>query len=392
MSTAPLDIARIRQIPSTELARVVADGLPGEPWHWVRDLRDEALPFYSTDAAEARKIGRRAVELAELIAEPRALGWGHRILAEALLFSGRMKESEESYSRATAAWRKSKDKVSLGQLLVGRVHVATLLGLHEKVEDLAREARSLLEEVGDDVYLAKLGINLGNARFQRDRYNEALDEYDKSLAILDRISERDETVLSVEINRAVVLGHVDRDEEALELYQGLEAECESRRLELLLAQVRMNAADVHCLRSEFDRALLRLSQATDYFRRTDHPAFLGACLLNRAEVYHQLNLHREAGELSAEAASVFADVGLTYDEALALCQGAITALAVHQVRSALRQISRARRLFDKDENPARSAYIRLIWAEALFLRARYSDSETHVTEAMHGFRKLGLPR
>ena len=392
MSAAPLDIARIRQIPYAELARVVADGLPGEPWHWVRDLRDEALPYYSTDAGAARQIGRRAVELAELIGEPRALGWGHRILAEALLFSGRMKESEESYSRATAAWRKAKEKATLGQLLVGRIHVATLLGLHDKVEELAREARTLLQEAGDDLYLAKLGINLGNARFQRDRYNEALEEYDKSLFILDRIGERDETVLSVEINRAVMLGHVDRDEEALELYHRLEAECESRKLELLLAQVRMNAADVHCLRSEFDRALLHLTQATDYFRRTDHPAFLGACLLNRAEVYHQLNLHREAGELSSEAATVFAGIGLTYDEALAQCQGAIIALALNQVRPALRQISRARRLFDRDENTARSAYIRLIWAEALFLRHRYADAETHVDEAIRGFRKLGLPR
>lgn len=392
MSTAPLDIARIRQAPSAELARLVAEGLPGEPWHWVRDLREEALRYYNTDAREARKIGRRAHELAELIDEPRALGWGHRILAEALLFSGRMKESEESYAQATAAWRKAREKVALGQLLVGRIHVVTLLGLHDRVEELAREARALLEAVGDDRYLAKLGINLGNARFQRDRYNEALEEYDKSLAILARLGERDETVLSVEINRAVILGHVDRDEEALELYTALEAECENRGLELLLAQIRMNAADVHCLRSEFDRALVRLTQATDYFRRTDHPAFLGACLLNRAEVYHQLNLHREADELATEAASVFATIGLTYDEALAHAQGALTALAGGEILPALRKIRRARRLFDRDENLARSAYIRLVWAEALFLRGRYAEAETRASEAIRGFRKLGLPR
>ena len=392
MTAAPLDIARIRQVPSAELARLVTDGLPGEAWRWVRDLRDEALRYYSTDAREARNIGRRAVELADLIDEPRAIGWGHRILAEALLYSGRMNEAEDEYALATAAWRTAKESAALGQLLVGRIHVATLLGRHDLVEELAAEARSLLEDAGDDLYLAKLGINLGNARFQRDRYNEALEAYDKGLAILDRIAERDETVLSVEVNRAVVLGHVDRDEEALELYEELESECTERELELLLAQIRMNAGDVHCLRSEFDRALQRLTQATDYFRKTDHPAFLGACLLNRAEVYYQLNLHREANELASEAAEVFAGIGLTYDEALAQCQTAITALAMGEIRPALRQIRRARRLFDKDENAARSAYIRLIWAEALFLRQRYSESEQHVTEAIRRFRKLGLPR
>ncbi|MEZ4647196.1 MAG: CHAT domain-containing protein [Candidatus Eisenbacteria bacterium] len=392
MTAAPLDIARIRQIPSAELARLVADGLPGEAWRWVRDLRDEALRYYSTDAREARSIGRRAVELADLIGEPRAIGWGHRILAEALLYSGRMNEAEDEYALATAAWRRAKESAALGQLLVGRIHVATLLGRHDLVEELAAEARSLLEEAGDDLYLAKLGINLGNARFQRDRYNEALEAYEKGLSILDRIAERDETVLSVEVNRAVVLGHVDRDEEALELYEELESECKERELELLLAQIRMNAGDVHCLRSEFDRALHRLTEATDYFRKTDHPAFLGACLLNRAEVYYQLNLHHEANELASEAAEVFAGIGLTYDEALAQCQTAITALAMGEIRPALRQIRRARRLFDKDENAARSAYIRLIWAEALFLRQRYSESEQHVTEAIRRFRRLGLPR
>ncbi len=392
MSAAPLDIARIRQMSSADLARAVAEADPGDAWLWVRDLRDEALRYYNTDAAQARYIADRALELAELIGEPRALGWGYRIQAESLLYSGRMNESEDAYAEAAAAWRRARETAQLGQLLVGRIHVLSLLGRHADAEKIAREARSHLEEAGDDLYLAKLAINLGNQRFQRDLYADALVEYDRALEILSRIGQRDETVLSLEINRAVALAHLDRDEESLELGRSLEAECEERGLDVLGAQVRMNSAYVHFLRAEFDRALQRMNQATAYFRETDHPAFLAACLLNRAEVSHQLNLHREANELSREAAEVFAGVGLTYDEALAQTQGALAFLALERLRPALRNIQRARRLFDRERNAARSAYIRLVWAEALYKRRRYVDAEKRVEEAIRGFRKLNLPR
>jgi len=386
------DIARIRQATSAELAQIVANELPSPAWTLVQKLRDEAGTYYNTDAAEARCIAERAIELAELIGEPRALGWGLRTMAEALLYSGRMRDAEEFYDRATQAWRREKAHEALGQLLVGRIHVLSLLGHHDRIPAMAKEARGYLTAANDEVYLAKLAVSLGNAHFQRDAYGPALEEYDNALEIFQRMSVRDELVLSLGINRAVGLTHLHRDQEGLSLYEQLEAEAGEDGFELLQAQIRMNAAHVQAQRAEFEGALRRLPQATNYFRQTNHPAFLASCLLNRAEIYHQLNLHSNALELAEEAAQLFADEGLTYDEALALSQGSLTHLALGQYEEALPRIDRAETLFAQDENTPRAAQMHLISGEALFLQKRFDHAEAHFKDALQTFRTLELHR
>src|SRR5690606_3335720 len=105
MSSGP-DIGRLRRVPRTELVRMLAEQPVAEPWRLVRELRETAVRYYSTDAAEARAIAARAVELAELMRDDRSRGWAYRALAEALAFSGRLRESEEAYQKATTALRR----------------------------------------------------------------------------------------------------------------------------------------------------------------------------------------------------------------------------------------------------------------------------------------------
>jgi tetratricopeptide (TPR) repeat protein len=117
----------------------------------------------------------------------------------------------------------------------------------------------------------------------------------------------------------------------------------------------MNAAYVHLQQADFDLALRDLGRATPYFRQTDHPAFLGACYLNRAEIYHQLNLHQEVLELTEAAAPLFQSEGLAFDGALALSQGALSSLALGDLKGAATKIRSASRLFKQEQNLPRVA-------------------------------------
>ncbi len=270
-----------------ELAEELAAAPPGEiprllaaarfdPPELLERMRAEASHHYHSDAARARGIAERACIAADVTGDLTAVGWSRRALAESRLFSGKMREAEEAYAVAARAWREAGATALLGQLLVGRIHVLALLGRMEAVERSAREARRHLEAAGDGAYLAKLAMNLGNLHFQRDEHAEALAEYERAAEAFARIGVRDEAVVGLEVNRAVALTQLDRDEDALDLFRRLERECERQGFDLLRAQVRMNAAYVHFLRADFDPALRDLAAATDYFRRTSHPAFLAS--------------------------------------------------------------------------------------------------------------------
>jgi tetratricopeptide (TPR) repeat protein len=355
-------------------------------------VRNEAARHYGSDAAEARRIAARAVVLAVRTGDLLALGWAHRAVAESLLFSGRMREAEAAYAKAAEAWKKAGAGALLGQLLVGRIHVLSLLGRMGQVETTARKARQRLEAAGDSAYLAKLAMNLGNLHFQRDEYAGALAEYDRARKLFACLGVRDQTVLGLEVNRAVALTQLDRDTEAMDLFHRLERDCGRRKLDLLQAQVRMNAAAVHSLRGDFDLALGELGRATDYFRETGHPVFLASCLANRAEIYHQLNLHEDALRLAEESAELFGADGLVYDRALALSQGALSRLARGDTEGAVSVIREALHLFTREKNPARVALARMLWAEASSRRGRRADARRRAHEAMEAFQALGLVR
>jgi tetratricopeptide (TPR) repeat protein len=363
---------------------------PAGPWAEI--LRAEASRFYHTDAGAARSIALRALAVARHSQNPRALGWGYRCMAEASLFSGRMREAEDSYASAAQAWSRPGLEGLLGQLLVGRIHVLALLGRMSEVERMARKARRLLEAADDRAYLGKLAMNLGNLHFQQDRHDRALVEYERASGVFAGLHLRDEAVLGCEVNRAVALTQLDREEEALRLFGQLEQECTQRGFDLLRAQVWMNAAYVRAQQADFDLALADLGRATEYFRKTGHPAFLGNSLANRAEIYQQLNLHREALELVDEAIPLFASEMMFYDQALALSQSALCLLSLHEPQAAQERIRRARILFRKEENPSRSAVLSLLAAGGWALRHRRILAKTRATEALRVFRARGLIR
>lgn len=368
---------------------MLAEQPVAEPWRLVRELRETAVRYYSTDAAEARAIAARAVELAELMRDDRSRGWAYRALAEALAFSGRLRESEEAYQKATTALRRARDGATLGQLLVGRLQVLSHLGRHDAVRGLAEEARRHLQEAKDDSYLARLSVSLGVDHLQHDDYQGALTEFDRAIALLPV---RDELAVSLRVNRAVVITNLGREEEGLAIYAQLEEESRERGFELLEAQIQMNAAHVHVQRGEFDRALARLAPAAQYFRRTGHPTFLATSQLHRAEAYQQMNLRREALELAEEAAQIFGREGLGYDEALAHGQVAIAQIAMGRTEEASRRLRSARRLFEKERNESRVAVTRLLWAESLFLKRQFRQAARHVEAALETFRTLRLVR
>ncbi len=392
-SEVVVEAARVLSgLPAESVRTHLASHPPADPGALLAAFRDEASRYYHADAAQARRIAARAVEVAQLLGDPHALGWAERTMAEALLFSGRMREADRAYARAADAWKRSKASALLGQLEVGHIHVLALLGRMQDVTRVARRARKLLEAAGDRVYLAKLAMNLGNIHFQRDEYAAASAEYERARGLFRRLGVHDQTVVALEVNRAVALTQLDRDEEALALFRRLDRACARRGFELLRAQVWMNAGYVHMLRGDFDLALADIQRAADYFARTEHPAFLGTCRINQAEIYEQLNLHDESLRLAQEAASLFEADGLRYDQALALAQGGLGLLGMGDGAGAAVLIRKALGLFRKEKNPARVAYMILLWAEADARRGRRAGARKRAREARLAFRRLGLVR
>lgn len=361
-------------------------------WHRIKKLRDDALAYYHADARRAEAIARSAIELAAETDDPRARGWGHRALAESCLFAGRMRESDRAYRDASDAFLEAGDEATLGQLLVGHVHVLSYLGDHEAAVATAERARRLLRRAGDDVYLAKLSMNLGSVHAHRERPRDALREYDRAARILRRRGPADDTLLGLEMNRGVALTQLDRHQDALSAFGRIIDAGTADDHPLLSAQARMNAAYVHGLRAEIDLALEAHAIAGNAFREHGHPKLLGSCLLGRAELYNQLNLHDRAAELAREATTLFGREGLSHDAALAELELAIAALGRGDLPAAASSASRARQGFRKAGSPAHVGFVDLLRAEVDQRAGRRERAIERARAASRTFRALSLRR
>ncbi|MDM7915536.1 MAG: hypothetical protein QUU85_09780, partial [Candidatus Eisenbacteria bacterium] len=384
-SLAPASLRDWIDLPRERLREAIAAASLDDPASLLRSIRDEAGRFFQSDVATSRAIASRAIEIAGILGDPLSSGWAHRSMAEAWLFSGRMKEAEASYETAARFWRAAGARSLLGQLLVGRIHVLAMLGRYADAEATAEEARQHLTAEGDDTYLAKLAMNFGNIQFHRDHYGPALLEYERAGQAFHRLGLRDETVIGLDVNRGVALSQLDRDVEALDLFSRLEQECAARGYDLLLAQVRMNAAFVHANRGDYDLALRDLARAAPYFEETGHLSFLASCLLTRAEIYNKLNLAAEALDLSEQAARHFLGLGLRYFAALALSQGALASLVRREPARAIERGREARRLFLLEKNRPRAAFMELLWAEGLAQAGRRKASLVRAGAALSTF-------
>jgi tetratricopeptide (TPR) repeat protein len=394
VSDPPGSLAKeLIDLPPRALRRRVKEGFPIPVAQIAEAMRGETAHYYHADAARARRIAKRVLEFAELSEDSVAVGWGNRTMAEALFLSGHLREAEPFYKAAEAVWESVGKTALVGQLLVARTHLLALLGRYGESESAAIRARRYLEEANDQAYLAKLAMNRGNVHFQRDNFDPALREYQQASESFARLGIHDQSVIGVGINQGIALSQLNREDEALALFERLETECERLGHDLLLAQVRMNTAYVHSQRADFDLSLRNLAAAADYFRETEHPAFLGACHLNRAEIYHQLNLHREALDLAEQAIPLFSKEGMVYDRALATAQAAFSQLALGSSREALSRIRHARALFEKEDNESRIALMELLWAEVLARRRDIPpEAREHADASMKTFRRLRLLR
>lgn len=354
-------------------------------------LRDRGAMHLMTDPGFAdelslalQRLARRHV--ARLGEAARAHAW--RCRAEACLFTGKLRQARGAYERACAA--ATTRPALLGQILVGRIHLLSLLGETQRAEALGREAEALLEDADDLPYLAKLQMNRGNALYQQDRYGAALAAYESAAAIFERLGQRDATWVGLLMNQAVALTNLSRVEAARALFLSVERECEQLAQDSLLAHARFNRAFLEALRGDFRSALALLEETGALFIAQEQRDMQAATLRSRAEIYLELGLAGEAEELAREAAAAFRAEGMPLDAALADMGRARALLELGRLDEAADPLATAREYFRERRLRPRIAQAQLLAGRLAFASGDAGAAGTLAGRALRSYAALGL--
>jgi CHAT domain-containing protein/tetratricopeptide (TPR) repeat protein len=375
------------QIARREFLAVNKDGLNLQ---MIIELADEARELLRVNAGKSLALSELAIEIAEALGDPLAMAHAVRIKANALHHLGSHVPAVELHKQAIRGFEATGEKEELGRTLSACIAALNLCGEYEEAFSAADRARNIFTDLGDELRLARLEINVGIVYFRQDRFAEALACYRRGYDGVKKHENR-EGIAVVLANLATCLISLGEFRQALETYQDARNYCEQHGMPLLLAQADYNIAYLYFLRGEYSRAIDMLRSTRLRCNEIGDRYHYGLCNLDLSELYLELNLSAEAAELARLAHTEFEALGMGYEAAKSVAFEAIAMGQQGQAFQSLKLFSQSREMFVTEKNQAWPSLIDLYQALVLFNEGRHFEARRIAKGALEFFDSSLLP-
>jgi CHAT domain-containing protein len=359
---------------------------PAAEWvEVIRILTERVWQEVRVDTRRAEQIANLAVELAQALGDPLSLGKSLRAKANALYALDQHVTALEFHDQAISQFERSGNSEELARTLSGSIQPLLLLGRYDQALAVGERARKIFQEQGNTHRLARLEINLGNIYHRQDRFTEALEIYERAYHELLKHDDA-EGLAAVLSNLSLCCIGLNNFPKALELHRIARRHCEAKGMPILVAYADYNIAYLYYLRGEYGRAIKMLRDAAMSAKNAGDAYQQALCNLDLSEIYLELNLSKEAGELGRLANKLFEDLGFGYEAAKALAFAAIAASRTGQAFEGIKLFAKSKEMFVQDKNHVWPALIDLYEALVLFSEGRLIEARRLCVAAYEFFR------
>ena len=355
----------------------------------VEDLYARIVRLTGTDARRTHRLAQAATWLADRLDDDGSRAQALRATGHVHYIGGRYKQALARYDAAAKLFRRAGRDVDVARTLNGSLQSLTLLGRYTEALAAARRARRIFERHGIALGLARLDSNVGNILGRRDRFGEALAMYKRAYEQLSAMGEPQD-VAAVLINMAVSYINLNDYDKALETYREARTYCERHEMPLLVVQADYNVAYLHYLRGEYTTALELYRTARERSELMGDSYHSALCDLDRSEMYLELNLSDEAGELATRALDRFDALGMTYEAAKALTCLALSS-SRHDHHRGRKLFGRAREQFTRERNHVWLGLLDFYEALVLDRAGQHVRARTLCRHALALFARASIP-
>jgi CHAT domain-containing protein len=356
------------------------------PWDEViRTLTERVWQEVRVDTHQAERSADAAIQVAEVLGDATSLAKSLRAKANALYALDHHAAAIQFHEQAVALFEQVGEQGELARTLSSSIQPLLLLGRYEQALAAGERAGNIFREQGNTRRLARLEINIGNIYHRQDRFTEAVAIYDRAYQELLQHDDA-EGLAAVLSNLSLCYISLNDFSKSLELHRIARQHCERKGMPILVAYADYNIAYLYFLRGEFGRAIQMLRDASVSARKADDTYQLALCNLDLSEVYLELNLSTEAGELGRAAHQAFLDLGFGYEGAKALAFAAIAASRTGQAFEAIKLFAEAKEMFVRDQNQVWPSLIDLYEGLVLFNEGRLFEAQRLCVAAHEFFR------
>lgn len=373
-STAELEVWKQTHELSSDLIRGI--------WERLQDL-------LTVDPRAGLRLSEWMLSVALDLNDPFMKALALRAKGNALVSVDDHIQGVEYFDEALKVFIEINDKLEIARTMMNRVLAYLKLSRFDEALTDADRVTGMFEDLGDERGLARHLVNTGHIYFRLDRFTENLKLLDRAEEILSRFDDP-KSLCGVHLNRAVVLTSLNEADKAFHYYALARRLAAENDMPLWVSECDYNICYLYFLQGQYTKALEMLNSVRKSMRECGDRWHSALCNLDQSEIYLELNMHRDAIELAAEAYSGFESLGMPYEMAKAI---AFTGIAHNHLRNygkALEFFDRSRAMFKAQGNEVWLSLIDLYQGIVFFQTGRYYEGLDLAGKAHEFFSKSGL--
>jgi CHAT domain-containing protein len=339
----------------------------------VTRLAELVLEKIRVNTREALHLADATLLIARRLRRKGDLALGMRAKANALYACGDNRAAVEHHEQAFKLFESLSKSQEAARTLSSSIQPLILLGEYDRALALAERAREIFTRLNEPWRIARLDINVGNIFHRQDRFEEAIECYERAHRGL--MAHRDvEGMAAILSNMAMCLINLNDFARALDCYKKARELCKQNGMPLLVAQADYNIAYLHYFRGEYSRAIEMLYAARRACEATGDAYRYALCNLDLSDIYLELNLSEEAREMARQGFLGFEKLGMGYEAAKTLTNEAIAYGQQGKTVEALQRFTKAREMFAREKNLVWPWLLDLYQGLLLFHEGRYFEA------------------
>lgn len=247
------------------------------------------------------------------------------------------------------------DEANWARSRISWIVSATSLGRIEEALQQAGQARAVFHRLNKPYWVCVMDHNTAWIYKQVGRYRDAVELYERILAIYPTLTDQSERFITraiamAKISQAISLSWLGAFDQAYRLQQEAQSSFIAIQDMGMTATAEINLADLDYIRGFYGSALRSYYAAQDILlqHQNDNPRIIAEIKRQIARTLVKLNRPNEACQLAGEAVAIFRELDASLYATNALREYATTLVAAGRLQEALAVLDEALALFKRD--------------------------------------------
>jgi CHAT domain-containing protein len=360
-------------------------------------LADEALNQLYTNPAVSLKLSELLISYGEQTRHTLSHALGLKAKGDALRAIGLHQAAIDCLDAAGEEFLSLGDEGNWARSRISRVTANAWLGRIEVALQEATLASKVFERIGEHYWACIVDSNKAVVYEQIGRYQDAIDLYDRMLAIYPTLIHENEddvkrAIAIAECNKSVNLAMIGMFEQASLIQQQARAKFVALEESSMIINAEINLADFDYTQGYYGSALRRYYQALDNIveNKVDSPMTLAELKLLMANCLVKLNRTLEAWPIAEEAVEIYRKSGLSLSTGIALRKYASILFASNRLEDALAALEESWLLFNRGGFEPYAAVTKIQQAELLLEMHSFDEAYEQATHIRAYFEAQGL--